>query len=157
MRNDGGVLRDRTGTLGIKPIGDLDVTFADVTGDGRRDLIQLSHALLRVSRRTDSGYRIVVEARLDRAVGVAAGDVDGDGAADIYVARGDMSGNQRDLLMLSRQGGRKLVPIRIPQTDRGTADDVFALDYDDNGRADFVVLNGRRRPGPIQLLAAFPG
>jgi hypothetical protein len=48
------------------------------------------------------------------------------------------------------------VPIRIPQATAGTADDVIALDYDDNGRTDFVVLNGRKGPGPIQLLAAFP-
>ena len=48
------------------------------------------------------------------------------------------------------------VAVKIPQTDQGNADDVFALDYDDNGLSDFVVLNGRKGRGPVQLLAAFP-
>ena len=33
----------------------------------------------------------------------------------------------------------------------------MALDYDKNGRTDFVVLNGKGKAyGPIQLLASFP-
>ena len=156
MRNESGALKDRTRALDVKPIADIDLAFADVTGDGRRDLIQLSSALLRVSRRTSRGYRVVVEARLRDAIAVAAGDVDGDGAADIYVARGGRTSNERDLLLLSRRDGRRLVPVKIPHTDKGSADDVIALDYDDNGRTDFVVLNGRKGPGPVQLLAAFP-
>ena len=64
--------------------------------------------------------------------------------------------NQPDLLLLSQNGGRKLPRSWIPQTRQGSADDVIALDYDLNGLTDFVVLNGRRREGPIQLLAAFP-
>jgi hypothetical protein len=46
--------------------------------------------------------------------------------------------------------------VAIPQTRRGSADDVIALDYDGNGLTDFVVLNGRKKAGPVQLLASFP-
>jgi hypothetical protein len=157
MRNEGGVLKDRTRQLRVTPIEDVDVAFADVTGDGRRDLIQLAERRLRVSRQVRGGFRRLVDVRVSDGVAVAAGDVDADGAADIYVARGDGSRNRPDLLLLSRRGGRKLISVRIPQARRGMADDVFALDHDDNGRIDFVVLNGRNgKAGPIQLLAAFP-
>ena len=72
LRNEGGALRIAPGRLASKPIADMDVAFADVDGDGRRDLIQLSAALLRVSRRTSSGYRVVAQARL-RASGRGRG------------------------------------------------------------------------------------
>jgi hypothetical protein len=45
--------------------------------------------------------------------------------------------------------------VRIPQTTKGSADDAIAIDYDENGLTDFVVLNGRQKAGPVQLLAAF--
>ena len=68
--------------------------------------------------------------------------------ADLYIVRGDDDRNRKDLLLLSRAGGRCFTSVRIPQTAEGLADDVIALDYDRNGLTDFVVLNGRQRPGP---------
>ena len=156
MVNRAGRLVDRTRAQGISPIGDIGVAFADVDGDGRQDLLQVAPSLLRVSRATKTGYRRIFEARLSAAVAVAAGDVDGDGRADIYIASGDDDRNSKDLLLLSKRGGRAFTSVRIPQTAEGLADDVIALDHDRNGRTDFVVLNGRQKAGPVQLLAAFP-
>jgi hypothetical protein len=156
MRNENGVLKDRTSRLGIRPIGDIDVAFADVTGDGQRDLIQLSPTRLRVSQWTRSGYRKIYEAKITHAWAMAAGDASGDGRADIYVVRGNDSANKADRLLVSRRGGTAFKSVKIPQTTKGSADDVIALDYDRNGLTDFVVLNGRRMAGPVQLLAAFP-
>jgi hypothetical protein len=157
MRNERGRLRDRTQALGARPIGDIDVALADVSGDGRLDLIQLRRDRLRVSRWTSQGYRRIYDARISHGVAVAAGDASGDGRADLYVVRaGGHTGNPRDFLLVSRRGGRDFTSVRIPQTRAGSADDALALDYDGNGLADFVVLNGKKRPGPVQLLASYP-
>lgn len=156
MRNEGGKLKDRTLQLNIKPIGDIDVAFADVTGDGRRDLIQLTPNRLRVSRWTARGYKRIYEIAITDAWALAAGDASGDGLADLYVARGNDKRNKPDRLLVSQAAGTRFASVQIPQTSAGSADDVFAVDYDKNGLMDFVVLNGRTKPGPVQLLASFP-
>lgn len=158
-RNDGGKLRERSEAMGVEPIGDIDVTLADVDGDGRRDLIQLSGNRLRISRRTPSGFKRIYQASVDKAIAVAAGDASGDKRADIYLVRGGLDRNRPDRLLINDGNGRSFTSVRIPQAgmDNGRADDVVALDHDRNGLTDFLVLNGRGRgPGPIQLLASFP-
>lgn len=156
MRNEGGKLRDRTAALGIKPMGDIDVAFADVSGDKRKDLIQLSQSRVRVSRWNGSRYVMIYEASVPDAVAVAAADASGDGRADIYIARGTKKRQQPDRLLVSKDGGRRYQSVAIPQVSTGAADDVFTLDWDKNGLADFVVLNGRGPKGPVKLLASFP-
>jgi hypothetical protein len=156
MRNENGALRDRTARLGIRPMGDIDVVFADVTGDGRRDLIQLAPRRLRVSKWTSSGYRRIYEVALTDAWAVAAGDASGDGRADIYIVRGNDRKNKPDRLLVSKRRGTRFVSVKLPNTTSGVADDVIAIDYDKNGHADFVVLNGRTKKGPVQLLASYP-
>jgi hypothetical protein len=156
FRNESGRLHERSRALGVRPIGDVDAVLADVTGDDRADLIQLSARRLRVSRATAGGFRLLYQARVGSAVAVAAGDVDGDGLADIYVARSGRTGNAPDRLLVAAHHGRRYRSVRIPQTRIGSADDVVAIDHDRNGLTDFLVLNGRGRPGPVQLLASYP-
>ncbi len=156
MRNERGKLKDRTSALGIRPMGDIDVAFGDVTGDGRKDLIQLSRSRVRVSKWTRRGYRKIYEAQISDAWAVETGDASGDGKSDIYIVRGNDRKNKADRLLVSRKGGTRYRNVKIPQTTKGSGDDVFALDYDKNGYMDFVVLNGRKKAGPVQLLASFP-
>ena len=156
MRNENGALKDRTTGQEIKQIGDIDVAFADVTGDGRKDLIQLAPNKLRVSKWTSGGYRRIYEVKVTHAWAVAAGDASGDGKADIYVVRGNDDYNKPDRLFVSKKAGTRFVSVKIPVTNKGSADDVIALDYDKNGLMDFAVLNGRLGKGPVQLLASFP-
>ena len=158
-RNDGGKLHERSAAMGVVPIGDIDVTLADVDGDGRRDLVQLSGNRLRISRRTQGGFKRIYQLAVDNAVAIATGDVNGDKRADVYIARGGQGGNRPDRLLVNDGRGRSFTSVRIPQvgTKAGRADDVVAIDHDRNGLTDFIVLNGRgREPGPIQLLASFP-
>jgi hypothetical protein len=105
-----------------------------------------------------SGFRLIYELRLDKAVAVAAGDVNGDKRADIYVARGGQKSNAADRLLVNKGGGKGYTSVRIPQAGpkKGRGDDVVAIDHDKNGLTDFLVLNGRgKAAGPIQLLASF--
>jgi hypothetical protein len=159
MRNEGGKLRERTNGRGIRPMNDIDVAFGDVTGDHRKDLVQLSPNRLRVSKWTSGGYRKIYEVKITDGWSIGLGDASGDGRADIYVVRGNNKKNLADRLLVGRAGGTRWASVRIPQAKvaAGTGDDVIVLDYDKNGLADFVVLNGRKgKPGPIQLLASFP-
>jgi hypothetical protein len=154
-RNEKGKLPDRTAALGVTPLADRDVLVVDLTGDGRPDLVQLSAGRLRVSRGTATGFVPRFEARVRNGVAVGAGDVNGDGLPDLYVVTaGD--GNDPDLLLVNRRKAREFVSVRIPQASDGKGDDVLVLDYDGNGLADFLVLNGRPAAGPVQLLASFP-
>ena len=95
------------------------------------------------------------QARVGHGVAIAAGDASGDGRADIYVARGSWGRNRPDLLLVNDGTGRAFTSVSIPQAESGRADDVMALDHDRDGLTDFLVLDGRRGPGPVRLLAAF--
>ena len=157
-RNQAGTLLDRTATLKVRPIGDIDVAMADVNGDGRDDLIQLGKNRVRVSKWTRNGFKWVYERKTDKAIALAAGDVDGDKRADIYIVRGGPDLNRADQLLVNDGSGTSFTSVRIPQagTKNGRGEDVVALDYDNNGLTDFVVLNGQgKAAGPIQLLASF--
>jgi hypothetical protein len=154
-RNEGGQLRERSRALDISPMGDVDVLVAELTGDQRPDLVQLSATRIRVSRQTADGFTRIFQASLTDGVALAGGDVDGDGRVDLYLQRGG-KGNKPDRLLMNTRAGRAWRSVRIPQAKGGDADDVLAIDHDRNGLTDFVVLNGLEKAGPVQLLASFP-
>ncbi len=155
FRNDAGQLRHATTELGVRPSRDVDAVVADLDGDGSRDdLARLGPDGLHVSLGHPGGQDAVYQRAVTVGVGLAAGDVDGDGRDDLYVQRGGR-GNQPDLLLVGRQGGRRWISRPIPQARGGLADDVVALDHDRNGLVDFFVTNGRQSTGPTQLIAAY--
>ena len=89
---------------------------------------------------------------------VASGDADGDGDGDVdlYVLRQKSDRRTRDLILFNRGDGRAFKAVEAPSRRGGVADDVLAIDHDQNGMTDFLVLNGRGdKRGPVQLIAFF--
>lgn len=151
---DGTQFVDRTIELGIAPFASLDLEVADFNGDSLPDIAQLRATRLRVSLGTPDGFVKVFELEAKMAVAMAIGDVNDDGRPDIYVSR-QAAGNGAHLMLVNGGDGRSFTNIEIPQVGSGSADDVLALDYDQNGLSDFVTFNGIYGPGPIKLTAFF--
>ena len=154
-RDNGGVFRDVTRALGVRPIGEVDAEVAQLGGSPEPELVQLATDRIRVSRWEGDRYVVAWERRIEGGRAVTAGDANGDGALDLYLQRGDGLRNLDDLLLVNDGTGRRWTPVAIPDTHRGRADDVVSLDADANGRADFLVLNGLNGRGPLQLLMSY--
>jgi hypothetical protein len=149
-----GAFHDITAALGLHPIYDRDALAADMDGDGRSDIVQLSYQLLRVSLQRGGSMSTSYERVIPGGVAAAAGDANGDGDTDLYVVTGGTS-NGDDLLLINTDHGRSFTSVAIPQTGRGSAEGVTTIDHDRNGLDDFLVLNGGYVPGPIQLIAFY--
>jgi hypothetical protein len=145
--------------LGQKP---KDLTLADVNGDSWLDVIEVEPTKLSVFVNTNGKFSSVFSTSLQYGHSVAAGDVNSDNRADIYVMRGpDAAGvNAPDQVYLNDGDGASFTRMSsIPSTSQGVADSVAPLDYDGNGLTDFLVLNGCGQmecgPGPVELIAFF--
>jgi hypothetical protein len=136
------------------------VVMAKLNRDRRPDIAVVTWSRLRVltQRRDGTFTQPRVERRLHGGREIASGRVNADDLADLYVVQNGRPNQDRpDRLFLNDTGARHLRSIRIPQTRRGRGDYVTSLDYDGNGRSDFVVMNGYfKTRGPVRLLATRP-
>lgn len=158
LRNMGGRLVDVTRASRLPKAKTIDATLADMDGDRRLDIVEVTRTQLRVHLRRGSRYVLAYTRRLVDGAAVAAGDADGDGHRDIYVAQGSTTVQRPDLLLLNRGDGRGFRRLAVPSTTKGAAESVTAIDHDRNGLTDFLVLNGARstHSGPTQLIAMYP-
>jgi hypothetical protein len=136
------------------------VVMTKLNHDKRPDVAVVTPSRLRaLPQRRDNtfGHPSVVH-RLHGGREIASGRVNGDRLDDLYVVQTGRPHHDRpDRLFLNENGGRHLRSIRIPQTRQGKGDYVTSLDYDGNGRTDFLVMNGfHEHPGPVRLLATRP-
>jgi FG-GAP-like repeat len=159
FRNDQGRgFTDVSSVLGAS-VGASDAAMADVNHDGRADLITLTSATVaeRLQRADGTFAPPSTILKVQHGMTLAMGDVNADHNTDIYVVGGRAgTSNAPDYLLLGNAtGGFATHPI--PETTVGYGDRVYALDYNRDGRTDFLVLNGggdsANVPGPMQLIS----
>jgi len=118
-------------------------------------VVQLTHDGLHVFLARGSSFQQAYQLAFGQGVAMAVGDVDGDDRPDIYVAR-RTAGNAGHLMLVNRDQATSFVSMGIPEPGAGRADDVLAIDYDGNGRTDFLTFNGWSVDGPLKLTAFYP-
>lgn len=153
-RNEPGTtFTDVTVETGIESIGERDALLVDLDGDERPDLVQLSSDRIVASLAQGGRFERAYERAVSDGTALAAGDADGDGDIDLYVLQGKSDGGAHDIILRSDGNGRSFIPIDVPEVRGGSEDDVIALDYNADGRTDFLALNGRNSErGPVQLV-----
>lgn len=159
-RNVGGErFRDVSHSAGI-PTDCESVVMTKLNHDQRPDLAVVTRHRLKVflQRHNHTFGAPSVARRLQGGRAIASGIVNGDGLHDLYIVQNGVPDHDRpDRLLLDEHDGRSLRSIHIPQTHRGRGDNVTSLDYDGNGRTDFLVMNGFfKNRGPVRLLATRP-
>jgi hypothetical protein len=151
-RNLGGTFRDIAVGVGLRSIDETDVAVAQLGGDARPEIIQLSEDRLVISTWQNGRYVRVVDRAVADGQRVAAGDVDGDGDLDLYLAQGSAKAPRQDVLLRNDGDGRSWRKIGVPGTLEGVPDDVLAADADGDGRTEFIVVSGRNKAGPFRVI-----
>ena len=143
-----------------RPLGMADpckgALFANVDGRGGPDLVRLAERRLAVIPQRDARFpKPSFSRELRGGEYVAAGRVNRDRRADLYVVQsGPIDRDRPDLMLLNRSGGTDFRRLDMPQTTRGKGDYAAPIDYDGNGRDEFIVMNGHLKgEGPIRLIA----
>jgi FG-GAP-like repeat len=157
-RNDSGRgFTDVTSEKGVSGFW-KDAELVRLTGDGLRDLVLLGPKVVRVRKGISGGkFSPMLERSIVGGQGVVTGDFDGNDKRDIYVLSGcpnsAPNSDQADRILLNRGGGvfdSQAIPA-LP-SGGGCGQATEQIDYDDDGKDDFVVLNGRKhKEGPVQL------
>jgi hypothetical protein len=129
-----------------------DARFVRLNGDRRYDFVRLTTQRLTVRygrRRGRLGPSRLI-ARVSGGIGLAFGRFNRGTRTDIYMLAGRTRRDAPDKIYLQKR--RRFRALTIPAVRRGIGDDVAALDYNRDGRTDFVVTNGdRKKAGPVQL------
>jgi FG-GAP-like repeat len=161
-RNINGTFVDATAASSYRRQSSRDIEIVDFNGDGRKDLLILQSANVKIWLNAPGGLpsspsyvRAILGGR-----DVAIGDVNLDRKPDIYVCTGGRAsdGNQYpDLMLLNDGTGRGFRSIPIPQVTAGDGDNATPIpNWRGSGRAALLVTNSKSGSvlgsGPTQLI-----
>ena len=141
----------------------VDAELVELNGDGALDVVRVKPTYIAVRFADPNGWgRLTYGTEMVQGQGLATGDFNGDGLIDLYVVGAcppNFPGLDKPDYLLLNRGAGNFQKRQIPALPRGTGcgDAVSALDYDADGRTDFIVVNGhKKRSGPIQLWSFKP-
>lgn len=150
---------DETAAYGIPPFpiangGEI----VDLSGDGIPDLVlvHLHDVEIRLGTADGTFGPPVFRRAMGHGHGLAVGDVNGDGAPDVYAVDGcDGRVNEPDVLLLNDGTGRDWTQLPLPELPAGElagcGDTAEMMDFDRDGKQDIVVLNGGGNAQPLDL------
>ena len=119
--------------------------FVDLNGDGRMDFVGVEARRVIVQFRKAGPHfgGIGYQHPLKVGHGLAVGDISGHHGPDLYVVQGCQGDiNVSDVLLLNGGDGLHWTSERLPSAVAGCGDVAAPIDFDRDGRMDFVVLNG---------------
>lgn len=141
--------------------------LADFNNDGRIDLVETNRTWMQIRLQTTAGkfnLTPIAGQMITRGFRVGVGDYNGDGWQDVYEVQ-DTDGsvpNVPDVLWQNNGAGTGFEPVALPQADTGSGESVTPFDYNNDGKTDFLVMNGYVTTGPapvagpIQLITQGP-
>jgi len=132
-----------------------DIRLVDMDADSDLDIVGINLKnvhLLENSGGTYKAPKVLAFMGDDSGSDLAVGDADRDGRTDIFAQRSLVNANPDDFLLMNL-GGSSFTRVAVPAVG-GSGSDVQALTS--NGRASFLVLNGREIAGPTQLIDVSP-
>jgi len=144
FRNNAGTsFSDVTAARGLGGTKFSGASFGDLDRDGDLDLVsivwgQVSYRLNDGTGRFGSNFAIKT---LQAGRNLALGDADGNGTVDVYALTGNVGqrSNPNDYILLNN--GLRFTEVGVPAS-AGIGDTVVALEGDNDGKAEFLVLNG---------------
>lgn len=160
FRREEAAFRNVTRVAGLPTVRAVAARFVHLDGDGLLDLVFATRRRLQLLlQRDDHTYGSpILRLPISHGHGLAAGDPDGDGDVDVYVVEGCVAGaNMPDWLLRNERGRLAFDPLGVEPMSAGCGDTAEALDLDDDGSDEFLVVNGGGihqvgRSGPDQLL-----
>jgi hypothetical protein len=128
--------------------------FVDLNDDGLLDLVTVDWHSFQI-RLGGSGGVLGPPVRsraLGHGHGLVIGDIDGRNGPDVLVIQGCLSrANLDDILLLNGGDAKTWHHVHVPPVTDGCGDTGTAIDFDKDGKADFVVLNGGGPSQPLDL------
>jgi hypothetical protein len=157
IRHPGGRFVDRGDRFNV-PSTTADLALVqDVNRNGRGDLIleRWNRLTIQLGLRAGRFGPVVFSEKLQIGTGFALGNIDGRPGKDLLIVQGCAHDQSLDDILLVNGGdGSVWTRKRIPSDVPGCGVAGGAIDFDRDGMADIVVINGGgpRHPGPDQLL-----